>query len=64
MELNTQLYYSDMTSDEDNGPGERSMHANLYIDGRGTTPLEKGAIKEILDRHYNQIRQELRQIKL
>lgn len=56
MEINTHIYYNDMTSDMETEAGEMSLTANLYIDAKGASPKEKAAIREILDRHYSEIR--------
>lgn len=62
MEIDTQLFYSDMTSDEQNGPGESSLSANLYVNCKGASPAEKARVKEILDRFYSEIRTEIHSI--
>ena len=59
MQIDTQLYYNDMTSDMETEAGEMSINANLYINARGSSPKEKTAIREILDRHYKEIRSEI-----
>lgn len=59
MEIDTQLFYSDMTSDMETEAGEMSISANLYVNAKGSSPKEKAAIREILDRHYKDIRSEV-----
>ncbi len=59
MQIDTQLFYSDMTSDMETEAGEMSISANLYVNAKGSTPKEKAAIREILDRHYKDIRSEV-----
>jgi hypothetical protein len=59
MEIDSQLFYSDMLSDEQNGPGESSISSNLYVNAKGATISEKAAIRAILDRHYAEIRADL-----
>ena len=58
MQIDTQLFYSDMTSDMETETGEISITANLYVNAKGSSPKEKAAIREILDRHYKDIRSE------
>lgn len=62
MQIDTQLYYNDMTSDMETEAGEMSICANLYVNAKGSSPKEKAAIREILDRHYKDIRSELVEI--
>jgi len=62
MEIDTQLFYNDMTADEQNGPGESSLSANLYVNCKGASPKEKAEIKKILDRFYSEIRTEIHSI--
>jgi hypothetical protein len=62
MNISTQIFYSDMTSDEDSGGGEMSLNTNIYVQAQGASPSEKVKIKEILDRHYSEIRSEIRTI--
>lgn len=59
MEIDTQLFYTDMTADSETEAGEMSLSANLYVNAKGSSPKEKAAIKEILDRHYKDIRSEV-----
>ena len=59
MEINTHIHYSDMTSDYESESGEMSLNTNLYFEAKGATPKEKAAIREILDRHYKDIRSEI-----
>ena len=59
MQIDTQLFYSDMTSDMETEAGEMSISANLYVNAKGSSPKEKAAIREILDRHYKDIRAEV-----
>ena len=59
MIINTHIFYNDMTSDLETEAGEMSLSGNLYVDAKGAAPSEKAAIKEILDRHYKEIRSEL-----
>lgn len=59
MQIDTQLFYTDMTADSETEAGEMSLSANLYVNAKGSTPSEKAAIKEILDRHYKEIRSEV-----
>ena len=62
MQIDTQLYYNDMTSDLETEAGEMSISANLYVNAKGSSPKEKAVIREILDRHYKDIRSELVEI--
>ena len=59
MEINTQIFHNDMTSDMQHGPGEMSLNSNIYVEARGASPNEKAAIQDILDRHYKEIRSEI-----
>lgn len=56
MQIDTQLFYTDMTSDLETEAGEMSISANLYVNAKGASPKQKAAIREILERHYKDIR--------
>lgn len=54
--INTQLFYTDMTSDMETEAGESTLNCNIYVDARGAMPSEKARIKVILDQAYKDIR--------
>jgi hypothetical protein len=56
MTINTQIFYSDMTSDMETEAGESTLNCNIYIDAQGVMPSEKAAIKKVLDQAYKDIR--------
>jgi hypothetical protein len=59
MNINTQLFYSDMTSDMETEAGESTLNCNIYIEAKGAMPSEKAHIKAILDQAYKDIRSTL-----
>jgi hypothetical protein len=59
MNINTQLFYSDMTSDMETEAGESTLNCNIYIEAKGAMPSEKAHIKTILDQAYKDIRSAL-----
>jgi len=56
MIINTQLFYTDMTSDMETEAGESTLSANIYVDVKGAMPSEKAKVKAILDQAYKDIR--------
>ena len=62
MNLKTQVHTSDYISDEDNGPGESSMNANIYVEFQGVMPGEKEKIRMVLDTFYKDLRAALKNI--
>lgn len=62
MDLKTQLHTSDFLSDEDRGPGESSMNANIYVEFQGVMPGEKEKIRMVLDTFYKDLRVALKKI--
>ena len=62
MNLKTQIHTSDYLSDEDNGPGESSMNANIYVEFQGVMPSEKEKIRMVLDTFYKDLRAALKNI--
>ena len=56
MTINTQIFYSDMTSDMETEAGESTLNCNIYVDCRGAMPSEKIRVKMILDQAYKDIR--------
>ena len=56
MIINTQLFYTDMTSDMETEAGESTLSANIYVDAKGAMPSEKAKVKAILDQAYKDIR--------
>jgi hypothetical protein len=64
MEVKTQIHTSDYLSDEDNGPGESSMNANIYVEFQGVMPSEKEKIRMVLDTFYKDLRAALKNISV
>jgi hypothetical protein len=62
MNLKTQVHTNDYISDEDNGPGESSMNANIYVEAQGAMPAEKEKIRALLDIFYKDLRSALKTI--
>lgn len=58
-----ELHISEHVLDEDNGPGEQSINANLFVQGIGATPAEKAAIRTIMDAAQLYIKTELKELK-
>ena len=56
MTINTQIFYSDMTSDMETEAGESTLNCNIYIECQGAMPSEKIRVKTILDQAYKDIR--------
>lgn len=56
MTINTQIFYSDMTSDMETEAGESTLNCNIYVDCQGAMPSEKIRVKMILDQAYKDIR--------
>ena len=44
-----EMHISEHVLDEDDGPGEQSINANLFVQGIGATPAEKAAIRTIMN---------------
>ncbi len=59
MNINTQLFYNDITSDMEEEAGESTLNCNIYIDVRGAMPSEKAKVKAIMDQAYKDIRSAL-----
>ncbi len=58
-----ELHISEHVLDEDSGPGEQSINANLFVQGIGATPAEKAAIRTIMDAAQLYIKTELKELK-
>jgi hypothetical protein len=58
-----ELFVSEHTLDEDDGPGEQSIDGNLYVQVKGATPAEKAAIREILNMARSYIKTGLEELK-
>ena len=56
MTINTQIFYTDMTSDMETEAGESTLNCNIYVDCQGAMPSEKTRVKAILDQAYKDIR--------
>ena len=41
MQIDTQLFYTDMTSDLETEAGEMSISANLYVNAKGASPRKR-----------------------
>jgi hypothetical protein len=59
MTINTQLFYTDMTSDMETEAGESTLNCNIYVEAKGAMPSDKVRIKAILDQAYKDIRSAL-----
>jgi hypothetical protein len=59
MNINTQLFYNDMTSDLEEEAGESTLNCNIYVEAKGAMPSEKAKVKAILDQAYKDIRSAL-----
>jgi hypothetical protein len=64
MTVKAQMHTSDFIEDEDNAAGEASMNGNLYFELKFVTPTQKQQVREVLDRHYKEIRTELKNISV
>jgi|TARA_R110000868_G_scaffold62384_2_gene188606 hypothetical protein len=64
MTIKTQIHISDFLEDADNAAGESSMNGNLYFEVQFATPTEKQQVREILTRHYKEIRAELKTVDI
>lgn len=64
MTLKSQMHTSDFLEDADNAAGESSMNGNLYFELQFVTPAQKLQVREVLDRHYKEIRAELKKISV
>lgn len=62
MNFKSQIHTSDYISDDDNGPGESSMNANIYVDFQGVMPGAKEKIRVVLDTFYKDLRAALKNI--
>ena len=58
-----EMHISEHVLDEDDGPGEQSINANLYVQGIGATPAEKAAIRTIMNAAQLYIKTELKELK-
>lgn len=56
MTINTQIFYTDMTSDMETETGESTFNCNIYVDCQGAMPSEKARVKTVLDQAYKDIR--------
>jgi hypothetical protein len=59
MNINTQQFYNDMTSDMETEAGESTLNCNIYVEAKGAMPSDKARIKVILDQAYKDIRSAL-----
>jgi hypothetical protein len=59
MTINTQLFYTDMTSDMEIEAGESTLNCNIYVEAKGVMPSEKAKVKAIMDQAYKDIRSAL-----
>ena len=59
MTINTQLFYTDMTSDMEIEAGESTLNCNIYVEAKGVMPSEKVKVKAIMDQAYKDIRSAL-----
>ena len=59
MTINTQLFYTDMTSDMETEAGESTLNCNIYVEAKGVMPSEKAKVKAIMDHAYKDIRSAL-----
>lgn len=62
MTVKSQMHTSDFLEDVDGGAGESSMNGNLYFELQFVTPSQHVKVREILTRHYKEIRSELKNI--
>ena len=62
MTVKSQMHTSDFLEDVDGGAGESSMNGNLYFELQFVTPSQYVKVREILARHYKEIRSELKNI--
>jgi hypothetical protein len=58
-----EMHISEHVLDEDDGPGEQSINANLFVQGIGATPAEKAAIRTIMNAAQLYIKTELKDLK-
>jgi hypothetical protein len=58
-----EMHVSEHVLDEDDGPGEQSINANLFVQGIGATPAEKAAIRTIMNAAQLYIKTELKDLK-
>jgi len=58
-----EMHVNDHTLDEDDGPGSQSIDINLYVEARGATPVEKAAIREIMNAAQLYVNTELKNLK-
>jgi hypothetical protein len=58
-----EMHISEHVLDEDDGPGEQSINANLFVQGIGATPAEKAAIRTIMNAAQLYIKTELKELK-
>lgn len=62
MTLKSQMHTSDFLEDADSAAGESSMNGNLYFELQFVTANQQAQVREILARHYKEIRAELKNI--
>ena len=57
-----EMHVSEHTLDEDDGPGAQSIDINLYVQVLGATPVEKAAIREIMNMAQSYIKTGLKEL--
>ena len=62
MTVKSQMHTSDFLEDADGAAGESSMNGNLYFELQFVTANQHAQVREILTRHYKEIRAELKNI--
>lgn len=63
MALKSQMHTSDFLEDADGSAGESSMNGNLYFELSFVSgPAQQAQVREILTRHYKEIRAELKKV--
>lgn len=62
MTVKSQMHTSDFLEDADGAAGESSMNGNLYFELQFVTANQHQQVREILTRHYKEIRAELKNI--
>lgn len=64
MTVKSQMHISDFLEDADNAAGEASMNGNMFFELQFVTPTQRLQVREVLDRHYKEIRVELKNISV
>ena len=62
MTVKSQMHTSDFLEDVDGGAGESLMNGNLYFELQFVSSAQHAQVREILARHYKEIRAELKNI--